>query len=728
MRPFRSILLLAALVMAGSCVEEDPVVPSVDGTPIEFSASKMRVITKAGDSAEPFDDGTKFKLFAVEDSDGAHNWSNTVLYDRSGVLVSGLVSYGDKVSYGVDPLNVLDFYGVTYGGESEIYVSDSEGNELQAGDVPMVPVDPGAGVPLPDLMYSNNLKSKTSASGRLEMEFRHTMAKLNIEILKQDESADPEGDRKLESAVLEKIVLKGTGVSGTFNVETGLWESVSTEDAVVFNASHEITTDAKTVVSGHLAIPVTDGKVSLDVYLSGIDGAKDNPITYTLTIGKDEGGNDLYLNLEQSHEYTLSVAVLKNDVRIVTVTPKVYEWIDVELDTGDAYFGQPVYFGGLMWMDRNLGAKSADCKNDWYNTIGHYYQFGRNIPFILDVEKWLAYTEDDGKKDLKEARIIKENQDRITRLHPQWDTYDEVKKSEVLKNMVECVYSLNHKGQRVHGYYNIAEGDHLIRKPGDVILNSDGDVDDELTSKSYRYGGNVQTWTLSDNRAAYYWNDVEDQPCPKGWRVPTMEDLYSFMPRGQQVNWNSSRYPVSLSSSSSKYNTGKYGYVEGVDGRYNVCYMIKNPGTDNAYRILIKSHFAKNTNGEGYSKNKRYISITRFSATKEDKIEDYTSSTYDDAILPGSKENTLWNNPIESSDFPGCGYFVPDGHNPDLRSFGWGTIMRTSDPTGFDTGSVNNSSNWVQYLSVTDYQLSIQSGSRRVLGDQLRCVRDVNAK
>lgn len=722
MKPFRSILLLAALVMAGSCVEEDPVVPSVDGDQIEFSASKMRVITKAGDSAEPFAEGTRFKLFAVEDSDGAHNWSNTVLYDRSGTLVSGVVSYGDKVSYGVEPLNVLDFYGVTCGDESDVYISDSEGNEPQAGDVPMVAVKPDTDGRLPDLMYSDNLKSKTSASGRLEMEFRHTMAKLNIEILMQDENADPEEDRKLVNAKLKKIVLKGTGVSGTFNVDSGLWESVAQDPdgLVLFEGSRAISIEAETVVSDLLVIPVAGGPVSLRIYLEGVVGGKEY-VDYTLTIA--EGVN---LNLDQNHEYTLSIAVLKNDVRVVTVTPRVYEWIDVELDTGDAYFGQPVYFGGLMWMDRNLGARSADCENDWYNTIGYYYQFGRNIPFILDIEKWLAYTEDDGVKDMKEARIIKENQDRITRLHPQWNTYDEVKKSEVLKNMVECVYSLNHNGQRVHGYYNIAEGDHLIRKPGEVILNSDGDVDDELTSKSYRYGGNVQTWTLSDNKAAYYWNDVEDQPCPKGWRVPTMEDLYSFMPRGQQVNWNSSRYPVSLSSSSSKYNTGKYGYVDGTEGRYNVCYMIKNPGTDNAYRILIKSHFAKNTNGEGYSKNKRYISITRYSATKEDKIGDYTSSTYADAILPDSKENTLWNNPIESSDFPGCGYFVPDGHNPDLRSFGWGTIMRTSDPTGFDTGSVNNNSNWVQYRSVTDYQLSIQSGSRRVLGDQVRCVRDVN--
>ena len=707
-------------MIAGSCAPESLDVVFIEEPQIEFTASKMRVITKAGDSADQFDEGTKFRLFAVSHPETNYNWSNSLLYNQSGEVSSGMIDYGEKVSYGVEPLNVLDFYGVTYGDESDPTIIGT------IGDVPKINVTPRADGKIPDLMYSDNLKSKTSASGRLEMEFRHTMSKLNVEILKQDETDDD--NKKLESATLTNLVLNGTGVSGTYNIETGSWESVTQEAVTLFEGTKQISKTAERITSGLLSIPVSGGKVSLDIYLSGIDGAKDNPIKYTLTIGNDALGNDLYLNLEQNHEYTISIVVLKNDVRVVTVTPQIYDWVDVDLDKDDAYLGQPVYFGGLMWMDRNLGARSADCENDWYNTVGYYYQFGRNVPFILDVDKWIAYTEDDGVKDLKEARIIKENQDRITRLHPQWNTYDENKKKEILKYMVECVYSLDHKGNKVYGYHDIkVDGDILIRKPGDVIMNG-GEVDDVKTSKGYRYGSNIEGWTTQHQNAAYYWKDVEDQPCPKGWRLPTRDDLFTFMPRGssitQQVNWNDNKYPTKLADN--VYNTVRYGYIEEGGNRYNVCYMIKNPGKDNAYRIRIRSHFAKNTNGEGYSKNKRYISITRYSATKDDKIENFTSATYSEAILPGSKENTLWNNPIESADFPGCGYFVPDNNFPDLRSFGWGTIMRTSDPKGYDTGNVNNQHNWVQYMSVTDYKLSIHNGSRRALGDQVRCVRDVN--
>ena len=378
-----------------------------------------------------------------------------------------------------------------------------------------------------------------------------------------------------------------------------------------------------------------------------------------------------------------------------------------------------------MWMDRNLGAKSADCENDWYNTIGHYYQFGRNIPFILDVEKWLAYTEDDGVKDMKVVNILTKEIENITKIHPGWNTYTNEKKNDIFKNMVECIYSFDHKGQRVYGYKKVTKtDDDLVRRVGEVILDSEGNVDDAASSAAYLYGGGPDgqyqmIWTYKGSYGQNYWKSTEDQPCPKGWRLPTRDDLYTFMPR-QQVNWNTSGnvYPKAINSTQEKI---RYGYVDSSEGRYNVCYILKNPGTLNAYRIMIKSHFARDTKGNGYSSNKRYITIARFSASENDVMENYTSSSHAESLKPDSKENTMWNNPVEVTSFPGAGYIVPDYHKIQMRSLGWGTIMRTSD-------YYSTQQNWVQYLSVTDYQLSIQSASRRSLGDQVRCVRDTNVK
>ena len=484
---------MSVLLVCG-CGLDEPALSDVSSSQINFFASKMRIITRAGDSAEPFAEGTKFSLFAVEDSEGDHNWSNTVLYGRSGSMTSGQVSYGGKVSYGIEPLNILDFYGVTYGDASDVLVS---GN---VGDVPMVTVSPDADDKLPDLMYSDNLKSRSSASGRLEMEFRHTMAKLNIEILKQDESADSE--KKLTYAVLKKMVLKGTGVSGTYNIEAGLWENVSmdTDGIIVFDGTHRVSEKADRVVSDHLVIPVKEGDVSLTVYLSGIDGGKES-VTHTLKISEDQN-----LNLEQNHEYTLSIAVLKNDVRIVTVTPKVYEWVDIDLTQGEAYLGQPVYFGGLMWMDRNLGARSADCENDWYNTIGYYYQHGRNIPYMFDVDVW--------KTRFNTSSKVSFSNNKFTH---------------------GLIYSLNENHERISEYIpasgsgapesNLPYYDQVAKNPGDVGVD-------------YRFICGFNSWSswargtnnLQDPRNDVYWDDVANQPCPKGWRLPTRKDMYKYLP------------------------------------------------------------------------------------------------------------------------------------------------------------------------------------------------------
>ena len=702
------ILLLIAAMMTGSCSLEDPVVPSVDSTLIELSSSKMRIITKGGDEVQKFDDGTEFKLFAVQASAEAHNWSNTVLYDRPGRESSGKVTYGDKVSYGVDPLNVLDFYGVTYGTTESVAVTG------MSGDVPKVPVSMSAGV-LPDLMYSDNLKSRTSSSGLLNMEFRHAMSRLNIEILKQDESSDT--DKKLENAVLEKVVLYGTGVSGTFNVETGLWENVvkSDEGLTVYSGSLAVSKEARTIVSDHLVLPVEDGDVNLRIWLTGIEGGEEY-VDYTLTVGESQN-----LRLEQNHEYTLSIAVLKNDVRIVTVTPKVYDWIDV--DMGDvAYFGQPVYFGGLMWMDRNLGAKSADCENDWYNTIGHYYQHGRNIPFIFDVDVW------------------KEKFNKSSKVSFSGDAFAH-----------GLIYTLDDENRRISSYIPAtgASSPDSALPYYDQVAKNPGDV-----GADYRFICGFNSWSswargandLQDVRNDTYWDDVENQPCPKGWRLPTRRDMYKYLPEkfyneavwqhsySKGNNLHKDYYSGNTNSLGDvydwKYFAAKFKAAQSAAGEWSYpvsdefsrVYLIKYEGTSKAYRIMIEQKKA-NTGSDG-SIMKKYVRISRFETTQDDRF----------LISPDGKQWNLhqfdWDNPAEFMDFPLCGYIDSgDGtnsiisHHPYLGAFGNGCILRSQEIDPSVKGR-----NWTMYFMDQFQGVSVGGTSRRSLGDQIRCVRDVNAK
>ena len=91
-------------MMAGSCSIEDPVEQFIYDSPIEFTSSRMRIITKAGDQAQKFDEGTKFRLFAVQNGT---DWSQdgTKFYNLEGIGdATGKIEYsidGKKASYDV---------------------------------------------------------------------------------------------------------------------------------------------------------------------------------------------------------------------------------------------------------------------------------------------------------------------------------------------------------------------------------------------------------------------------------------------------------------------------------------------------------------------------------------------------------------------------------------------------------------------------------------------------
>ena len=729
MRLKENILLITALIVTGSCSMKESAMPHADEKAIELSATRMRVITKVGDQAEAFEDGTSFRLFAVEASAGAHDWTHTLLYDREGKEESGMIAYGEKVSYGVAPLNVIDFFGVTYGDGTPVEVSAT------SGSAPAVQVVADSQGVLPDLMYSDNLKAKTSASGVLNMEYHHAMAKVNFEILKQSEENDT--DKKLTDAKLKKVVLSGTSLSGTFNIDTGEWEDLTPADKVVYEGSLDIGTEAQTF-STLLTIPSGE-EISLRIYLDGVEGGMDY-VDQTLKIDEITP-----LTLKQNHEYTLSIAVLKNDVRIVAVTPRVYEWIDIDLGEKEIYLGQPVYFGGLMWMDRNLGATSADCENDWYNTIGYYYQHGRNIPYILDVDVWKTHFKS------------KTGQHHLN--------FDEQSAPVKFQFPYGLVYTLDDKGRKVTDVldlqYEFKVYEEIAINPGDVgkdyrfILGLSPNLaiashswavqkTDAASNRYYYVNNDVKTtryYYKEDPRNDTYWSsDAENQPCPKGWRLPTREDLYGFMPEYTgNMTWQSSYAkgtPLNATTSNSpdfyysatdgnpfdrsytwKYFAGKFDVNEDVSSAVEYSdpeptnlgrvYGIKYEGTDKAYRVLFEQIRAKTDDDDS---ERLYVRVSRFNASADDVFE-----------MNGSQWNLHkfdWSTPVEYMDFPLCGFFDSYGY---IDDFGDGCIMRISDSDG-------EGRNWTIYLRNAYRGVSVGATSCRTLGDQIRCVRDINVK
>ncbi|MBQ8812160.1 MAG: fimbrillin family protein [Bacteroidales bacterium] len=767
------ISLLAGIFLS-SCsdvLRTEEIDPEKDDR-IAFNASNARMITKSGLEYESFDVGTKYHLYGVETG---KDWAvgNTVMYRTPAEETDKqLIDYGDDLHFRD---KTYDFYGTTICSTGDEYPADN----TAAGNSPVICLSLKENA-LDDLMYSNNLKGCTRASGLLQMNFIHALSKIQVEVSKQNESAE------LAGAKIHSITLKDTHSSGQLDIVNGSWalegttDRVFTQTPVTLSTAPVMVKDASGTADAEMLIfPNEDTrKLSLEVTYS-INGGEVK--TVVCEILEHDGTPFLF---RQNYRYTLAVTIANDGIQIVTVLPKVYEWINIDVPS---YLGQPVTFGNLMWMDRNLGAISADYKNDWYNTIGHYFQFGRNIPYILDIEKFKAYTGDgyfafnfagktvyvmkyrnkgtgvenvyyydsDGTYYTRAINLIasegydhwpaSEKWEKMS----DWSTVTDEKRTVLIRNAVECIYTYDHLGEKVYGVKYVAPtnessvgddvkntGAELVRNPDRIGADEYKGLSDAQLSELYKFGfgtkkpgtlTNLQrptVWTFNNSCGAEYWlpGDSHADPCPKGWRLPTKEDLNVLMPT-VQINWaTSGAYPQTKTTSTEDIRYG-------TTGGHHVCYILKNIGTNNAYRLRIMSHYTE----DGLN-NKRYFSISRYGATAEDlSLDKYLSGDHS----ASSKEKTMWANPIETICYPACGFIVPDGDgkpesvHPDLRSFGTGTVIRTADSNpdamaGADGSSAQGFS-YVQYLSTTDYELSIQQNSRRSLGDQIRCVRDINA-
>lgn len=662
---------ILALLGITACTHEDAisVTPSEEQETI-LSARKSHIITRAGDEVTQFEVGTKYLLYANR----GNEWP---LYNRKGIeQANNTIGYGSPLVYDDTPISI---YGVTYGTPD----SPNKAPENTPLGVPMI-AEKVTNNSLPDLMFSNNLINQTVENGyRLEMDFKHAMSKVKFMIVKQDESEDT--DKKLEGVTLKDITVKRTHQSGTFDIVKGTWHYDNSDgfgERNYFNGDQSITTTNTEVPGELLLFPNADNEeVSISVTLGNLEG-EDKEVEYKLR-KVDEEGNDVgVFQFEVNHQYTLLITVLKDEVRTIAIAPQVYDWIDE--DRKDNYLGQPVTFANLMWMDRNLGAKSADCENDWENCRGYYYQYARNIPYILDKEKY----------DAAPNKIP---------VYP-------------------FLYTYNQYGQKVYGGVQAGTVLHgvSVRYPNIAVNPGDEGIYEFVWDS----GGENGCWMLdeTENREdefvnTYWTQSSENHPCPKGWRLPTQEDFASFLPEialssggnwyeGYRYNLNYTGHTLSLPEA----------VVHGTIDGERAIYLIKRKGRSDCYRIRILLKESKS------DRNKSYYEFAYFSG---DANMTFNGLTSEELFLASGLD---WSTPTAIMQVPACGFIHTTGMES-LNSDGISTILRSSDYNltfGVDL-SDNFSYNWVCYLR-RDYNFGLFGRSRKCLGDQIRCVRDVTAE
>lgn len=659
---------ILALLGITACTHEDAisVTPSEEQETI-LSARKSHIITRAGDEVTQFEVGTKYRLYAVNQEGGIE------LKGQEGIEQSNhTINYGSVISYGSSPIS---FYGATYGSTSVVPAFSSVGGTTITETV--------RDDALPDLMFSNNLIDQTVSNGyRLEMDFKHAMSKLKFRIVKQDETEDAEAEKKLENATLTKIQVKGTHGTGSLDIVNGKWTYVEEEVDLSVRTYYDNTTGMKVEtasqeVPGEMLVFPNEAneQVTISVTLTGIgDSEGEKTVDYRLMEIDEEGEEDGNFQFEMNHEYTLLITVLKDEVRTIAIAPQVYDWIDVNRD--DNYLGQPVTFANLMWMDRNLGAKSADCENDWENCRGYYYQYARNIPYILDKEMYDAAAN-------------------------QIPVYP-------------FLYTYNQNGEKVYG--GVAAGDNIdnipVRYPN-IAINP-GDKGLYLFIWDHANNG---IWLYNENNNGehsfideYWTSDNNNHPCPKGWRLPTRADFASFLPerRFPIGTWyNGYQYYFNYPANTLGYQEDE---VHGTINGKRAIYIIKRRGRPDCYRIRI---LLKESNTPG----KSYYEFAYFPG---DATMTFDGLTTEAAFVESMKNGLFdWNSPSAIMQIPACGFIHTIGGNK-LDGDGVSTVLRSSD-------WVRVGYNWVCYLR-SDQSFGLFNGSRKALGDQIRCVRDVTAE
>ncbi len=685
------------------------------------------VYTRTGEDL--FNPGTKFQLFAIANND----WSENILAENPDEnYIVGTETEEHTIKYEGNnkfPANTaLDFYGVTTSGEDLLSL------KINRTGAPTFAVeyDTQSQSGLPDILWTEKKGQTFNQAGTITLPFKHVLSKLKLKVQKHKGVNYNLSITKIEFCDYPQ---------GTLDVSTGKFTSASGEIRkdhfyTVFSGNQILKEESESlIINGNKVEPTvfpTRGSnliSDMDKHSLGIRVTMNNGNAYTYWTNelalndnnqpiKDAEGNLQYKPYQFKPNYEYDVQLTITDAAlVVTILPLVYDWIPEPEDQEETEIGNPVTFGGVTWMDRNLGATSADptaSEMDWEKSRGFYYQFGRSIPFYVEGSMQDPRYEKSNTLHKPTCNDADKNNARPFPYVPFIAGYDQLDQIAMESGKT----------------YNWVAADDIAKKPKDKKLKYNFIF---LTEDNGNYSTSYRDWDYSHKTSANQWDTRANQPCPKGWRLPTQNEFLTIYPSDETYGDITFRHKHKNSDNSSTASeatiylepnsissTTREVYVgvrESKYDEYGTIYAIKNRNTNNAYRLRWRAVHAKG------NEECRVLEISRYPATKTDdlSIKSSDKSYYN---------NYDWDHPTEILKLPISGYVHADWSSTRKNA----VIIYSGIETIYWTSQANKSINTAYSIrmklggSDTDKELKYWNQERRGYGCLIRCVRDNSVK
>lgn len=358
--------------------------------------------------------------------------------------------------------------------------------------------------------------------------------------------------------------------------------------------------------------PAATNRMTLTVTgtLNGMD------FTQTLEVKPMQEG--VAIDMESNTAYTVKLQAQAQEIKMECALQTVEEWKDGAdiagvITVDPAVPSDLIPFNGLLWMDRNLGATTADLE-DWDNAIGDFYQWGRNTAFSATGQ-----IETISGPLTAEAAASDEN---------------------------------------ISKFITLMKGDWL-----------DGSDDSR-------------------------WQSAASQPCPKGYRMPTVADFMGiFTPAGVLVNTYTGPVSKSETLADGTFSAQYWG------DRSRTMYGIKKMGTADAY--YMKWEYLKTNGGNGYVKISRWTADAAATFTGKD-----LNTIQEEFVALGE--------PAETITFAAAGNITGSS----------GTYSNSSQGGYYWTSSLNGSTGAHRAEFTSGKMIAGDTYNSRISGHSVRCIKE----